>query len=146
LHVPPEPQVVPVGLFVKDDVLMAGWQLWQGFIGLGAPEAYTPPSIEHAGAQTPPVQRSPPPQLAPLARLVHVVVPVAGWQVWHAFAGFAAPEEKTAPAMKQPAMHAAPLQTSPEPQLAPFVPVHCEVVVAGWQLWQMFAGFGAPEA
>jgi hypothetical protein len=36
--------------------------------------------------------------------------------------------------MKHPAAQVAPLHTLPEPQLAPLVSVHADVLVPGWQL------------
>jgi hypothetical protein len=91
------------------------------------------------------------PQLAPLARVVHSVVLVAGWHVWQAFAEFAAPDAKNAPPMKQPAEHegleAAPLQTFPVPQLVPRGRgLQLAVLTPGLQSKQGLPGSSVPGA
>jgi hypothetical protein len=45
-------------------------------------------SFEHVPA----LQITPDPQLAPLARVVHADVLVAGWHDWHELLGFATPD------------------------------------------------------
>jgi hypothetical protein len=41
--------------------------------------------------QLPALHTSPTPQLVPVATLLHAVVLVAGWQLWHAVLGFSVP-------------------------------------------------------
>ena len=41
----------------------------------------------------PVLHTSPEPQPVPSGRLLHAVVVVPGWHVWHALAGFAVPDE-----------------------------------------------------
>ena len=48
--------------------------------------------------------------------------------------------------MKQPAVHVAALQISPEAQPVPFArALHAEVLRPGWQLWQELPGFTVPD-
>ena len=51
--------------------------VWPGAHALHAPVLHTFPE----------------PQLVPSARLLHIVVLVPGWHVWHELAGFAVPDE-----------------------------------------------------
>jgi len=44
--------------------------------------------------------------------------------------------------MPQPALQLPALQTSPVPQLVPFVALlHADVLTPGWQLWHTLLGF-----
>ena len=46
---PPLPQLVPSITGLQMDTATLGWQLWQGFVGLGAPLAYgVPPMTQPA--------------------------------------------------------------------------------------------------
>ena len=87
--------------------------------------------------------------VVPFGALENPVVDVPGAHTRHTLAGSTVPDATYVPAMKQPAVHAPPLQTSPAGQLA-FVPfaeaLNAVVDVAGWQVWQGFAGFTAPGA
>jgi hypothetical protein len=86
----PEAQAPPSAL-LHEAVDTAGWQLWQELLGSTAPLATSfalsqQPAVHELASQTSPV-----PQLAPLARAVHAVVEVEGWQTWQALAALAAP-------------------------------------------------------
>jgi hypothetical protein len=91
LHTSPAPHAVPLTRLVHAVALAAGWQLWQGLAGFGAADAYTVPPMEQPATQLAPLHTPFVPQAVPLASFVHPVVLAAGWQDWHALAGFAAP-------------------------------------------------------
>jgi hypothetical protein len=79
----------------------------------------------------------PEPQLVSFASLVHAVVLIPGWHVWHGSAGFTAPDEWTVPPMSHCVPQAPPEQIWPFPQVMPSAAfVHCEVLVPGTQLSQ----------
>jgi hypothetical protein len=55
LHTSAVPQPVPSDAFVHPEVLVAGWQLWQASVGLGAALAYAVPPMTHAPPPASPV-------------------------------------------------------------------------------------------
>jgi hypothetical protein len=55
------------------------------------PPAQHPPH-ELPQVHTPEEHESPLPQIVPSLTEVHAVVDTPGWQLWHAFAGFTAPD------------------------------------------------------
>jgi hypothetical protein len=71
-------------------VLTPGWQLRQGFVGSIAPVAWTVPLMKQPAAQAAELQTSPVPHAVPLATLLHAVVLVPGWQLWHGSFGSSA--------------------------------------------------------
>ena len=89
----PLPHEVPFATLLQLDAFVFGEQTWHPFAGLGAAGAKTIPPMKHPAPQAPDEHTSPVPQLTPLERLLHAVVLVAGWQLWHAFAGFGVPVE-----------------------------------------------------
>ena len=102
--------------------------------------------MKHPAAHTPTLHTWPWAQLEPLGMLLQAVVLDVGWQLWQLLAGFAAPEPQTVPLRKQPEAHVPLLQTSPAPQLVPFVMLLQNVVLAvGWQLRHGLAGFTVPD-
>jgi hypothetical protein len=65
------------------------------------------------------MQTPPAPQVVPLASATQAVVLVPGWQLWHAFAGFTAPEAKMTPPMSHCVPHTPPEQICALPHEAP---------------------------
>jgi hypothetical protein len=45
-----------------------------------------------------------------------------------------------------PLLHVPPVEHASAPQDAPLLSLHAVGLVAGAQIWQKFAGFGAPDA
>jgi hypothetical protein len=74
----PAPQLVPSATSVQFVVLVFGWQLRHELLGSEAVEMYGVPPIRHPKTHAPTTQNFLVPQLAPFARLVQVVVLVAG--------------------------------------------------------------------
>src|ERR1700678_3499871 len=101
--------------------------------------------MKQSARHAPLLHTSPAAQLVPLGSFEYVVVDVDGVQTWQAFAGFTVPAGMRTPPMKQSAMQAPLLHTSPGAQLVPLGSFEYVVVeVAGVQTWQAFAGFTVP--
>ena len=76
--------------------------------------------MKQSARQAPVLQTSPTAQVVPLGSDDQVVVEVVGVQTWQALAGFTVPPGMRTPPMKQSAVQAPLLQTSPAAQLVPF--------------------------
>ena len=101
--------------------------------------------MKQSVTQAPALQTSPAAQLVPFGSLDQVVVDVAGAQTWQALAGFTVPAGMRTPPMKQSAVQAPLLHTSPAAQLVPLGSFDQVVVeVAGAHTWQALAGFTVP--
>ena len=86
-------ELTPFGALLHPSVLCPGWQLWQdALLGFPASAATIPPSITHADVQLPLLQTSPAPHVVPFAIGLHAAVLIPGWQLRHAFVGFAVPD------------------------------------------------------
>jgi hypothetical protein len=92
LHTCPAPQPVPSGIGVHALVDVPGWQLWHGLPESAAPPATNPPPMKQPLWQLTALQTRPAPHVVPSARAVHPPVDTDGWQLSHAFPGFAAPD------------------------------------------------------
>ncbi len=123
----------------------AGWQLWQGLVGLVVPTGRNVPPMKQPVVQTPAEQVRPEPQLLPVSGL-QAVVERAGWQLSHGLVGFVVPPSRTTPAMKQPPVQVPEEQTRPDPQLVPVRGLNAVVEMAGWQLRHGLVGFAAPPS
>lgn len=88
---PPVVQPDPVESVVHVEVLTPGWQLWQEFDGLRAPEVYVVPPILQLVPHWPPAQNWPFPQDMPLDSVVQPDVLMAGVHTWQALFGLATP-------------------------------------------------------
>src|SRR5580698_5926362 len=145
LHTSPAAQLVPLGSLDQVVVEVAGVQTWQAFAGFTVPAGIRTPPMKQSATQAPLLQTSPLEQLVPFGWLDHVVVEVAGVQIWQAFAGFTVPAGIRTPPMKQSVTQAPLLHTLPLAQLVPLGSFEYVVVeVAGVQTWQAFAGFTVP--
>jgi hypothetical protein len=87
----PPPQLEPMGWSLNVVVEMAGLQTWHGLRTFIVPDGNVALPMMQSSAHVPLLQTSPVPHGVPSASLVQAVLDVAGTQVWHAFAGFAAP-------------------------------------------------------
>jgi hypothetical protein len=143
-HTCPLPQLVPSVALVQAVELVAGWQLWQALFGSSVLAGSTRPPMLQPARQLPALQTSWVPQDVPSVTLLHAVVLVPGWQLWHALSALTVLAVTTVSPTKQPTTQLAPSQTSPVPQAVPRATfVHATVLAPGWQLWQALPGFSA---
>jgi hypothetical protein len=151
-HVPalqtsPLPQPAPVMTLVHELELTSGWQLRQGLLGFRVAGNSRVPPMKQPLWHVPALQISPLPQPPPVMTSVHEVELAPGWQLRQGLLGAVWPEAYSIPPMKHPTTQLPALQTSPSVvvQLVPSPRLdHPEILVDGWQLWQVFAALSVP--